>query len=75
MADLVPKRLQGEQAEHHLPEGGNSFHAAEQAKQILPKFWSSQGSRGHGALWTFHWLHQRCDSDNQQMKTTLLTQQ
>lgn len=46
MAVLGLKSQQRGQTEHHLPEGGNSFHWAEQAKQTLPTVWSSQGSRG-----------------------------
>lgn len=64
MAALFLKRLQGARTEHHLPEGGNSFHSAEQAKQTLPKVWSPQGSKGHGTLGSFHRSHQRRDTDN-----------
>lgn len=52
-----------ESTEHHLPEGGNSFHSAEQAKLILPKAWSPQGSEGHSTLCTFHWSNQRRDTE------------
>lgn len=75
MATLFLKRLQGEQTEHHLPEGGNSFQSAEQAKQTLPKAWSPQGSKGHGTLRSFHRPHERCDTDSRQMKLTLVTRQ
>lgn len=77
MAVLFLQHLLREQTGHHLPEGGNSFHWAEQAKQTLLNVWSLQGSKGHGALWSFpaaskmwHWYptnpqksHLGCDSD------------
>lgn len=69
------KSLSQAPTEHHLPEGGNSFHSAEQAKQTLPKVWSPQVSRGHGTVRSFHRSHQRCDTDNRQMKITLVTWQ
>lgn len=74
-AALFLQRLLGEQTEHHLPGGGNSFHCAEQAKQTLQKVWSLQGSKGHGTLWSFHRSHQRCDTGNRQMKIRLRTWQ
>lgn len=73
MAALFLERPQGEQTEHHLPEGGNSFHSAEQAKQTLPKVWSPRGSKGQSAVRSFHRSHQRCDTDNRQMKITRMT--
>lgn len=75
MAVLFLQHLLREQTGHHLPEGGNSFHCAEQAKQTLLKVWSLQGSKGHGALWSFHRSHQRCDTGIQQTKITLRTWQ
>lgn len=48
MEGLFLKRLQGEQTEHHLPEGGNSFQSAKQSKQPLHKVWSSKGTAHSG---------------------------